>query len=305
MIRLSVEQVRQFRDEGFILLHDVLPVEEFQPLIRELQEVIDIKARELHAAGTLQGLHADEPFETRLHYLCEDADDPDDMYRVVFGKRHKTAGLFKVWTLPPLLNLVEQLIGPEILAHPQFNTRAKLAFQESSIGTFHQDGALLNKEAEQTPMVNCWIPLVNVTMEMGGMQVVPNSQEWGVIPHQDGGRILEVDLKSGDIVDCPVPLGGVLLFDKLTAHRALPNRTNKARWSLDLRYCNADAPTGRNYPGFLVRSKIHPERVATDPYRDWVRLFESDSIPEYHRITEKDQRPGLRPPNLNQDKLPS
>ena len=295
-MKLSAEQIRKFRDEGYLLLHDVLPSGEFQPLIQELAQVIDAKATEVQAAGRLRDLHRDKPFENRLHYLCEDADDPDDVYRVIFGKRHKTAGLFKVWTLPPLLDLVEPLIGPEILAHPQFNTRAKLAFLESSVGTFHQDGALLAKEAEHTPMVNCWIPLVDVTMEMGGMQVISGSHKWGVIPHQDEGRIMQEDLRTSDIVDCPVPLGGVLLFDKLTAHRALPNRTDKARWSLDLRYCDANAPTGRNYPGFLVRSKDHPDQVATDHYRDWTRLYESDSIPEYHRITEQDQRPGLRAP---------
>ena len=293
-MKLSTAQTRQFRDEGYLLLHDVLPAGEFQPLIQELAQVIDAKAREVHAAGRLRDLHLDKPFETRLHYLCEDADDPDDIYRVIFGKRHKTAGLFKVWTLPALVDLAEQLIGPEILAHPQFNTRAKLAFLESSAGTFHQDGALLARDAEHTAMVNCWIPLQDVTMEMGGMQVVSGSHRWGIVPHKEEGRIMEEDLPSVDIVDCPVPLGGVLLFDKLTAHRALPNQTDKARWSLDLRYSDANAPTGRGYPGFLVRSKDHPERVATDHYRDWTRLYESDSIPEYHRITEKDQRPGLR-----------
>jgi hypothetical protein len=293
-MKLSAEQTGQFRDDGYLLLHDILPVEEFIALIQELEQVIDAKATELHAAGRLGDLHRDKPFENRLHYLCEDADDADEMYRVVFGKRHKTAGLFKVWTLPVLLDLVEPLIGSEILAHPQFNTRAKLAFLESSIGPFHQDGALLAKEAEQTAMVNCWIPLLDVTMEMGGMQVVPGSHKWGVIPHEDNGRIMEEDLRASDIVDCPVPLGGVLLFDKLTAHRALPNRTDKARWSLDLRYCDANAPTGRDYPGFLVRSLDHPERVATDHYRDWTRLYESENVPEYHRITDKDQRPGLR-----------
>ena len=239
-MNLSAEQIKQFEDEGYLLLHDLLPVEEFEPLTQELAQVVDAKAAEIHAAGLLHDLHLDKPFETRLHYLCEDADDPDDMYGVVYGKRHKTAGLFKVWTLPALLDVVEQLIGPEILAHPQFNTRAKLAFLESSAGTFHQDAALLTEQAKNTAMVNCWIPLVDVSMEMGGMQVIAGSHKWGVVPTREGGRIKEEDLLSGEFVDCPVPLGGVLLFNKPVLFMArtprVPTRglETGAAWSRDV-----------------------------------------------------------------------
>ena len=292
-MKLSAEQVQQFEEEGYLLLLDFLPVEAFEPLRRELEEVIDITARQVYEAGRLRELHSDKPFEHRLHYLCEAADDPEDIWRPIFGKKHKTAGLFKVWTIPALLDVVEQLIGPEVLAHPQFNTRVKLACQQEEVGTFHQDGALLKEDAVQTAMVNCWIPLLDVTMEMGGMQVIVGSHKAGLIPHADKGRMREQDLPPGEIVDCPVPFGGVLLFKKETAHRGVTNKTDKARWSLDLRYSDADAPTGRGMPGFVVRSKSHPERVATDHYRDWVRLYEADDIPEQHRIKPGTERPGM------------
>ena len=280
-MKLTESQTIQFWEKGFVIIHDLLPVGVFQPLIEEFEAVIDVKAKEMYATGRLRQLYPDEPFDRRLHCLCEATDEPAELQQTVQGKRHKTAGMFKVWSSPALLDVVEQLIGPEILAHPQFNSRAKLAYQEKTVGTYHQDGALLTREADNTPMVNCWIPLVDATMENGAMQMIPGSHKWDYLPHEP--RIQHKNLPPHEVVDCPVALGGVLLFQKETAHRAVPNTTDQVRWSLDLRYSDATAPTGRDYPGFIVRSRAAPETVAKD-YRHWVGLFQNDSVPLQHRI---------------------
>jgi hypothetical protein len=48
-------------------------------------------------------------------------------------------------------------------------------------------------------------------------------------------RTLGVNVKE-DVVTCPVPKGGLLLFNNLTPHRSLPNRAPAiTRWTLDLR----------------------------------------------------------------------
>ena len=57
-------------------------------------------------------------------------------------------------------------------------------------------------------------------------------------------KTLSVNMKK-DVVTCPVPLGGILLFNNLIPHRSLNNRTpNVTRWSLDLRWQRNDQPVG-------------------------------------------------------------
>ena len=57
-------------------------------------------------------------------------------------------------------------------------------------------------------------------------------------------------------------------------HSSLDNETeNEVRLSLDLRYQRIGVPTGRPaFPGFVARSKAHPESVVTDPAA-WASLW--------------------------------
>lgn len=128
-----------------------------------------IPRRALHAVEQLSQLHEDAPFETRLALLYADAEAEaaQALWHVGQGKHHKTDDMFAVWTCPALLDIVEQVIGPEILAHPQFNSRAKLPGQEQPVVPWHQDMGYLEREADDTFMVNFWIPLVDAPMETG------------------------------------------------------------------------------------------------------------------------------------------
>ncbi len=110
----------------------------------------------------------------------------------------------------------------------------------------------------------------------------------------DNGKYLQIDPhefpRTGHRVACPVRKGGVLLVTNRTAHASFKNTTDKVRWSMDLRYQNANLPTNARvtrlpgeaafdpengvpiacYPpeaDFLVRSAQRPAEVVTDPER--------------------------------------
>ncbi len=193
---LNATQIERFLEEGYLLLENVIPPDDFQPLIRELEDVIEAKARELRAQGLLPDLFEEEPFDRRLARLYASMKDGSALWRAVQGKHHKTAGMFAVVTHPALLDIVESLIGPEILAHPQFNHRAKLPHHDPTVVPWHQDLGYLDAEADGTFMVNFWIPLVDTTMEMGAMQVIRGSHKWGLIPHERVGIYLGIPKKN-------------------------------------------------------------------------------------------------------------
>lgn len=148
---LTSEQLAFYREEGYLLLEDVLPPPIFHPLIEEFNESIDQKARELHAAGKLPDLFEHEPFERRLYKITEALDDPSIAWHFT-GIKYKSPAMFAVMTHPVILDITESVIGPEILAHPQFNVRAKLPNQESTVVPWHQDLGYLERDAEETFM---------------------------------------------------------------------------------------------------------------------------------------------------------
>ena len=286
MSGLNSEQIAFYKHEGYLLVEDVIPVEDLQQLISELNETVDQNARKAQAKGELSKLFEDEPFERRLARVVESIADPSDtsftdtLFEGLHGKL-KTEGMFAVQTHPAILDIVESLIGPEILAHPQFNIRPKLPNQDTSVVPWHQDLGYLQPDASETFMVNFWIPLVDATMENGCMEVIAGSHKAPLINHVIGlgpGRnfkgIVDEALPDGEQVQCPVPLGGVLLIQHKTIHRSVPNHSDHIRWSMDIRYSDPRMPTGRDgVPGFIARSKAQPASVANN-LGDWLRLFE-------------------------------
>ena len=277
---LNAAQISFLNAQGYLLVDDVLSADVFQPLIQELGQIIDAKACQAHNAGQLENLFADEPFERRLARICAVLEDPSDILQRVQHKL-KTQGMFKILTHPALLAIVESLIGPEILAHPQFNLRAKLPNQKETVVPWHQDLGYLQPDATETFMVNFWIPLVDATAENGCMEVIAGSHNCDLLQHHGemgpGGNFKGIPdqyLPAGDRVPCPVPLGSVLLTQHKTIHRSIPNHSDHIRWSLDLRYSNPAMPTGRDFAsGFIAHSLTHPESVAHS-LQEWLKQIE-------------------------------
>ena len=279
MAGLSTEQLSAYMEDGYLLLEDVLSHADRQPLIEDINAGIDRKTREAFSEGRLCDLFEHEPFERRLARVREAMDDPLEVEKAVTGKRLKTAGMFALVTHPAILDIVASVIGPEILVHPQFNCQAKMPNEAQSEIPWHQDLGFLHPDAGETFMVNFWIPLVDATVENGCLEVVPGSHRAGLKPHGEVPGYLNAGIVEGYVPEdeplaCPVRKGGVVVFQHKTVHRSFPNRTDRIRWSVDIRYSDPAKPTGRDeVPGFVARSRTHPEWV-TKSHLDWVRLLE-------------------------------
>jgi len=266
----SDQLAKQYLDEGFLVARDLVDPASLSGLIHDLDERVTVTARQLYEQGKLPSLFTGEPFDLRLVKLYDAVSDTQAKRKIWQSVEVKyfdmeSEGLFNVMTHPAVLDVVEQLIGPEILFHPQSNLRAKLPSNEEGAVPWHQDSLGLSPDSERTLMINFWIPLVNVTMDMGGMQVMRGKHHTRpcLNTEAEGFAIRDEKLPKDEVVDCPLSVGSVLMIQKRTIHRSVSNTSNKVRWSLDFRYCNADQPAGRP-GGFIARSKSNPSRAITN-----------------------------------------
>ena len=209
MSGLTQQQLAFFREEGYLLVEDAIDPSVFQRLRAELDEGIDAFARAELADGRLSDAHAEEPFERRLHLLALQLADPAPMLALGRGKQ-RTPGMFQIYTCPSLLDIVESVIGPEVLAHPQFNIRAKRPYQDEGVVPWHQDLGYLQPDAAETFMVNFWIPLVDATRENGCMEVIAGSHRAPLLDHEHGmgpagnfKGVIDDQLPDGEHVLCP------------------------------------------------------------------------------------------------------
>ncbi|MGH9211826.1 MAG: phytanoyl-CoA dioxygenase family protein [Acidimicrobiales bacterium] len=98
---------------------------------------------------------------------------------------------------------------------------------------WHQDEAYWEPELAYQAL-GCWLPLHEVTEEMGAMQFVPGSHRGGVLSHRprDGDvalHVLEAEADTTGAVACPLPAGGATFHHSRTLHYTAPNTTGRPR----------------------------------------------------------------------------
>ncbi len=65
-MQLTHQEITQFHQLGYVVKPAVFSQAAMQPIKEAIDEMVDRKARQLHADGKLADICADAPFETRL-----------------------------------------------------------------------------------------------------------------------------------------------------------------------------------------------------------------------------------------------
>ena len=302
---LTETQLRQYGERGFIMVPDVFEPGDLQPLRDELTDVIHTAAIELKAAGKINSLHEDEPFERRLTRIMAESDEVMKALAGKGGGGHSGKALFELITHEKLLAKVESLVGPEIVGSSVYRIRAKVPGYDRGVVPWHQDSGYFNPFCDDKLIVTCWIP-VNRTPENGCLQVLPYSPTEGVVEHHRGGpngylAIKDENLPSGNAVTVPVPAGGVLLMTNCTPHMSTAHQVDIVRWAIDVRYQSAQLPNNVNEPperfdatlplsemacyppeaDFVIKSPENPDAEISS----WERFHEIRDSYQNHRPT--------------------
>ena len=291
---LTPEQVRFFHDEGYLILNDLFPPQDLEPLKREMADQIDQCVRRLSDEGKIGNLHATEPFETRLARIHADsADNGKAIIRDlegVAGGGFTGREMFNLIRHPNILAAIESIVGPEIVGSSVYRVRPKVPGRTLGVVPWHQDSGYFERLCDTHTIVTCWVPLVDANVRNGCMQILPRSHKRGILTHHTGGNAGFLVIEDQDLpTDVPPPVtaevraGGIVLMTNLTPHSSTPNHMDHVRWSVDLRYQSADAPnnvgllpdieeepTGEVlmacYPpeaDFIVQSRRDPARVTS------------------------------------------
>ena len=284
---LSADEITRFHTDGYLVVENVLPDSVLGAVRAEYAGLVDALIRKWGIST-----RANASFEEKLLAAYKSGHDwfqPLDIS--LPGNRisaetpmHFGPAVFDMVTAPRLLDMVEDLIGPEITSNPIQHVRIKppkATLDADEIrahvgGTdWHQDRAVALEEADQTDMVTVWLAITDATVENGCLQVVPN--ETALLPHcpQRQTSIADGYIDKSRARPLPVRAGGAVLFHPMTPHASLANMSDGFRWSFDLRFNKTGQPTGRaHFPEFVARSKSDPSSELHD-WRIWRSKWES------------------------------
>jgi phytanoyl-CoA hydroxylase len=298
---LTREQLEAYERDGFVVMENLLTPDDTKGIIAEYEGVINERAKKLKAEGKISDTFEGEPFQTRFIKLAGVA---PDITRNMDIMQVRGPEMFKFLHNPKLLDIMETFFGPEILCSPIQHVRIVPPSQVKSQApgaaySWHQDYAVCWPEADGTLIAGFWIPLLDVTIDSGCLEVIPGSHKLGALPHR---KITEVEVVPENVPKTPAPVpfplkaGSALVLRNYIVHHALPNTSDRIRWSLDLRYQHPYTPTGRPfYPGFIARSKMRPQAVLND-YDTWNKRWEfalnnTEGVKMYGRWETPAQQP--------------
>lgn len=254
--QLPEEKVKQFFDQGFLVVEKFFQPEELNPAIDAVNTLVEELAQKLYKAGKTTSLYSEYGFYERLTKLEKEFPGSN----ILLHKLGKLPQAFRdIWGSERLLNLAEQLLGTADLAgHPVWNLRTKTPQSEAATVPWHQDVAYLDNDSYKVFQLTSWIPLLDANVTNGCMQVVRSGHKTGKVAkhvgcwrdtwyvslvEEDAEKKLGITFKE-DTVTCPIPFGGLLLLNNIVPHRSLDNFSDKIRWSLDLRWQDANKTVG-------------------------------------------------------------
>lgn len=250
MARLSDAEVRQYHDQGYLVPTLRLPAAQVDGLREALDRLI-------------RGNPGVRPEKLVSAHLAGRGDSANDE-----GVRGQAAFL-ELAQDPQILDVVEQLIGPDIILWG-CHVFCKPA-GDGHETPWHQDGHYWPIR----PLANCtvWVALDPSTTENGCLRVIPRSQLARTSHahlHEDRQdlalqqRLPEAAFDAGSAVDIELQPGQMSMHDVYMIHGANANRSTKRRAGVALRYMPGTSVFERNLDPVQGRSGV-PVAFATRP----------------------------------------
>ncbi|HYF52124.1 MAG TPA: phytanoyl-CoA dioxygenase family protein [Planctomycetota bacterium] len=287
--RITAAQLNLFDREGHAVIDGLLDDADLQPVIDEIQTEVQTRAQALVREGKLSRTYDEFGFERQLTMISRET---DAVALAIWSGVLSGPAFFNLIRNEKLLDVAEALCGPELIASSVYRLRPKVPGHCNGPVPWHQDSGYFEPYCDKSLVLTYWIPLVDATRENGCMWVIPGvHKSEALLKHQGRQKKWYLEIPESALppvkpICVPVRKGGVLLLSNRTPHASFENTTEVTRWSMDLRYQSAALPTNAKisrapgeavsggavpvacYPpeaDFLVRSRLRPGEVVTDP----------------------------------------
>jgi len=228
----SAALAERMRRDGYLFLRGILPRSDVAEVQREVGEVA-------RADGWLK---SDRPVAEAAADLSGFCVDPDPSYLTTLRRINRLEGYHALKHHPRLIGLFERMLGGAILPHPRVLMRNIFPAREEYTTKAHQDFPNVQGSTE---VFTAWIPLIDCPIETGPLQVAAGSHTEGVFDFHIGAGAGGIEIKDpleGRWVSGPFSVGDVLIFHSMTVHKGVPNRSDRLRMSMDVRFQRVSEP---------------------------------------------------------------
>lgn len=280
---LSLEQLEQYRRDGYTLVRGFYSAEEISLLRRAAKED---KAFDEHAFSRGDG----EGGRVRLSLW----NHPGDSIYGMFARCES------------IVNAAEAILGGEV-----YHYHSKMIMKDARVGgawAWHQDYGYWYQNGVLAPLLtSVFIAVDPATRENGCLQVIPGSHELGRIDHVLTGDQAGADRERVEAILTRLPLvhvemapGDALFFHANLLHRSDRNESENPRWSMICCYNAArnDPYKDAHHPRYTPLAKVADSEIVAAGERRFADSAEDVAWLDVNRdaSTRTLNRPGADSP---------
>lgn len=226
---------QNFIDDGYSIEKNIIPKEDIFKLIQEIHQIFLLRFKKINFKFELNtdGLIHDQFF---FDFFSNHNDDYISCMRQI----QNLPKIFEIGTSKILFKKIKDL-G---ITFPAFSTpplimlnHKKLSKSEGYWKTpIHQDWRSIQGSLNS---IVVWIPLVDISTELGPVEIIPKSHKNGLLPSDTDDWYAHVKneyVNQEDFIPVKISRSDAMLFSSFLVHRSGINSSNKIRYSLQFRF---------------------------------------------------------------------
>jgi len=223
---------REAADQGYLFFRRLVPV----------AEVLDLRARVLDVCREIGWLDDRVPIAHGVVRSAAQIGAYDDIWTSLQCRVLPLPEFGRLREHPTITAILTAIFHGPFLCERGDTCRVFSPASRKLTTPPHQDHFYVRGD---TALWTVWFPLGDCPLELGGLAVLPGSHHAGLRPHRDENADKQgIDVGPDFVwVSANYRCGDVLMFNSLTVHRALENRTPDClRISVDFRYQPVEDP---------------------------------------------------------------
>ena len=243
-------------DDGYLFFPRLIPTDDVYKLRKGMLSILD-------KAGWIDTVSGDD-LESAIGNSKSFVPDTDPKATAVMMEQIALPTIRDLQHHSLLISLFERIFDEPVIPLPRVIPRTLFPNQDDHTTPPHQDYPHVQGSKRSCA---AWIPLGDCGTDMGGLAIARSSNNDGVlpiVPAMGAGGLGVSDQYQDRWHYTPFLTGDVMIFNCLTVHKGIPNRSKKLRLSIDMRYQPVSEPVCEDW--------LQPHRNAIsweDLYKSW------------------------------------
>ena len=275
---MSEDIIESYTKNGFVIVKNIVPTQRINSL---LENIFNLFCRYSEDYQDLKNV--ERPWNTELFHkkLIECRQKDPESFGAIYDSLKTSLTLTQLVTDDKVVDYVTKLlkIKPSDLSISEPMCRLDVPGDQRNALDWHQERSFFPQNRNGLNGLVCWIPLTNITEEMGPIHISPRSHTEGQLKLSSERKkdvsyttqipVPEEFIKKYEDLVVPANAGDIIFFNMLLFHRSGQNTSNKVRLAIQGRFHTSTADDFIpfdliNYYNPFVKQKLEKKYDCSD-----------------------------------------